>query len=159
MAKSAGCLCIAYDLAMASSLVLLVETILGARRVRRQAFAARQRRREAAERLRTLARNRDHARSFLEIVHAQRRRKACATRGRQYMVRSRAVVAYRLGAEMADEDCARIMYLCDQILRLGDRELEMLRGKLVGDGAGFGKIAHSHQGTAAGERCSNDPLA
>src|ERR1700716_115366 len=95
---------------MASSLVLLVETILGARRVRRQAFAARQRRGQAAERLRTLARNRDHARPFLEIVHAQRRRKTRAARSRQHVVRSGAVVAYRLGAEMADEDRSCILY-------------------------------------------------
>src|ERR1700694_4628533 len=116
---------------MVSSLVLLVETILGARRVRRQALAARQRRGQAAKRLRTLARNRDHARSFLETVHAQRRRKARAARGRQHMVRSGAVVAYRFGAEMADEDRSCIVYLGDQILRLGDRALELLRGKLV----------------------------
>src|SRR6266849_9646427 len=112
---------------MASSLVLLVETILGARRVRRQAFAAGERRGQAAERLRTLTRNRDHAGAFLEIVHAQRRRKARAAGGRQHVVRSGAVVAYRLGAEMADEDCACVMYLGDPILRFGDRQLEMLR--------------------------------
>src|ERR1700676_1061670 len=115
---------------MTSSLVLLVESILGARRVRRQAFAARQRRGQAAERLSALVGNRDHARSLLKIVHPQRRRKARAACGRQHVVRSGTIVAYRLGAEMADEDCACVMYLGDQILRFGDRELEMLRGKL-----------------------------
>src|ERR1700675_4158509 len=113
---------------MVSSLVLLVETILGARRVRRQAFAARQRRRQAAERLSALPRNCDYAGAFLEIIHTQRRRKARAARGRQHVVRSGAIVAHRLGAEMADEDCAGVMYLADQVLRFGDGELEMLRG-------------------------------
>ena len=60
---------------------------------------------------------------------------------------------------MADEDRACIMYPGDQILRFGDRQLKMLRGKVVRDGAGLGEITHSHQGAAAGERCRNDPLA
>ena len=93
---------------MASSLALLVETILGARRVRRQTFAARQRRGQAAERLRTLARNRENARPLLKIVHAQCRRKARAFRRREHVVGTGAVVAQRLRAVVPDENRARV---------------------------------------------------
>src|SRR5450755_699775 len=114
---------------MASSLILLVETIFGARRVRRQAFAARQRRCESPQRLRALSRNRDHAGPFLEIVYAERRRKARAARRRQHVVWPGAVVADRLGAEMADKNGARVADLGNELLRIGDRQLEMLRGE------------------------------
>src|SRR5438552_7618284 len=60
-----------------------VQPIFGASRMRRQALAARERDRRAAERLRTGGGDRDDAASLLEIVHAKGRGEARAARGGQ----------------------------------------------------------------------------
>src|SRR6266567_6331884 len=53
------------------SALLILDTVVGARSVRGQPLAVRERRRNAAQRARAVARDIDHARPLLEIVHAQ----------------------------------------------------------------------------------------
>src|SRR5687767_13120005 len=101
---------------------------LGRARVRRQAFSMSELGGDAAQLERTLARNADHARAFLEIVHPERRGEARGARSRQDVVRARAVVAQRFGRIAAEENRPGMANRGKERLRVVDRKLEMLGG-------------------------------
>src|SRR3954471_23048230 len=82
-------------------------------RVRAETLAFGERGRDAAELVRGRARHFDEARALLEVVHAEGRGKARAARGGQHVVRSRAVVAERLGTVLTEEDGARVAKLAE----------------------------------------------
>src|SRR5690606_5941219 len=100
------------------------EPVLRAARVRLQAFAVRQRRGDAPQGLGTLVRYVDEAAAFLEVVYAQRRRKARRARGGQHVIGAGAVVAQRLGTVAAHEDGARMADLVGPDFGLPGGDLE-----------------------------------
>ncbi len=57
---------------------------------------------------------------------------------------------------MAEEDRAGIVDPRDEAFRVGDGELEVLGGDVVGYGARLVEIAHPDQRAAIGERCRDD---
>src|SRR5439155_14028164 len=133
-----------------------VQTILRALRVGRESLASRQCRRNAPQLLRPGTRNRNHAGTLLEIVYAERRREARAPRGGQHMVGSRAVIADRLGAIVAEKNGAGIADLREQGLRVSDGKLKVLRRNAIADCARLFEVTHKNQRAPLGERLGDD---
>src|SRR5690606_13836415 len=81
-----------------------LDAVFSAARVGGQRFSARQHRGHLAQFRSTLGRAVNDRRTFLEVVHPERRGEARSAGGRQHMVRPGAVVAQRLGSVAAHEN-------------------------------------------------------
>src|SRR6185436_19736478 len=116
--------------------------------MREKPFPARERGREAPELARPRARDADQAGALLEIVDAERGRKARRSCGRQYVVGAGAVVADRLRAPAAEEDRAGVPQHRQQRARLRYRKLKVLRRDAVRDFASLLETARVDQRAA-----------
>ena len=70
---------------------------------------------------------------FNKVVDRKRRIEPRGAGGRQCMVRPREIVAERFGRVVSEEYAARVSYLRQQIERLVDTDLKMLRSERVRD--------------------------
>src|SRR6185503_1136381 len=96
--------------------VLSMQAILRGPGVGGEAFAFGQLRRDQTELVGTLARYLDQAGALLKVVHAERRREACGTCRRQYVVRPGTVVTQRFRGILANEDRAGVTDLREPAL-------------------------------------------
>ncbi len=101
----------------------------------------------------------DDRRTLLEVIHTERRREARGARRRQHMVRSGAVVAQRFGRVATEEHRARMADLVGPLGRFGCRDLEVLGGDQVRDGASLVHVTHLHHRATVGQRRADHVLA
>ena len=98
----------------------------------------------------------DHAEPLHEVFRRQRGGEARGTAGGQHVVRARHVVPHHLRRVAPEKDGARAAHPREQRLRLGHRELQVLRRESVRHVHRLGEAPGEHESAVGSERARRD---